>query len=54
MYLAPASADSRLNLSKATNVAIGIDAVSSPIKKNRKLPAEIMKYMPSSVVSVRK
>jgi len=41
-------------LSNATSVAIGIEAVSRPMKKNRKFPAEIMKYMPSSVVSVRK
>ena len=52
MYLAPASADCCLYLSKAASVASGMDAVSSPIKNIRKFPAEIMKYMPSSVASV--
>ena len=33
-------------------VASGMDAVSSPIKNIRKFPAEIMKYIPSSVASV--
>lgn len=37
---------------KATNAAIGILAVSSPMKNIRKCPAEIIKYMPSSVERV--
>ena len=43
MYLAPASAELCLYLSKATNAAIGIEAVSSPIKNIRKFPDPIMK-----------
>ena len=39
-------------LSKATSAAIGMLAVSSPMKNIRKCPAEIMKYIPSSVESV--
>ena len=52
MYLAPASADFCLYLSKAASVAIGIEAVSNPMKNIRKFPAEIMKYIPSRVARV--
>ena len=40
-------------MSKATRAAIGMLAVSSPMKNIRKCPAEIMKYIPSRVESVR-
>ena len=53
IYFAPASAEWCLYLSKATRQAIGTEASSSPMKNSRKCPAEIMKYMPSSVESVR-
>ena len=52
MYLAPASAEWWRYLSKATKAAIGMLAVSSPMKNIRKCPAEIIKYMPSSVERV--
>ena len=40
-------------MSNATSAAIGILAVSSPMKNIRKCPAEIMKYIPNRVESVR-
>ena len=53
MYLAPASAELCLYLSKATKAAIGTEAVSSPIKNSKKLPEEIIKYIPNKVESVK-
>ena len=51
MYLAAPSAEFFLYLSKATRQAIGTEAVSSPRKNMRKLPLEVIIYIPSSVES---
>ena len=51
MYLAAASAESFLCLSKATRQAIGTEAISRPRKNIRKLPEESIMYMPRSVES---
>ena len=48
-YLAPDSYESPPCLLKATNAAIGSDAVSRPMKKMRKCPDEIIRYIPKRV-----
>ena len=49
MYLAAASAEFFLYLSRATRHAIGTLAISSPRKNIRKCPLEIIMNIPSSV-----